>query len=82
MVYVATFLILHISFSLICAFTTVGARGKSTLEMSAMERKLLRGEATIGDKLGLFFFNLMNGWLFPPFHIASALVYGIYKVLL
>ncbi len=82
MAYVVTFLILHISFSFICAFTTMGARRKRTLDMTAMERKLLRGEATIGDKLGLFLFNFMKGWLFPPFHIASALVYGVYKVLL
>ncbi len=82
MIYVVTFLILHTSFSFICAFTTLGVRGKSSLDMTAIERKLLRGEATIGDRLGLFLFNFMNGWLFPPFHITSAIVYVAYKLFL
>lgn len=61
-------------YSVLASTTTIFYRNKSTEELSHSQRNVLYGRATLGDRFGLFFGNLLSSLIFPPVYITATLI--------
>jgi hypothetical protein len=68
-------------YSIIAAFSSFFYRNKLPSELSVAESKILGGEANIGEKLSIFFVNLIGGFIAPPvWIIAGFITFFIYII--
>jgi hypothetical protein len=74
---VTIFIFSFIGFAIICAllaaFTTVLYRNKSFVDLSLQELKMLHRDATILERLSVFFMNLISSVFASPVYILAGI---------
>ncbi len=61
-------------YAILAATTTIFYRNKLTEELSHYERNVIYGRATIGNRIALFFGNLLSSFVAPPVYILAGLI--------
>jgi hypothetical protein len=79
-VFALTFLATAVLYSLLSAMSGVLHQGKNTEDLSHLERQVLYGRATIGERLKLFTLNIFASIFFLPAYILAALVTLVYYI--
>jgi len=80
LILISTFWITGFVYAYLAAFTAVFYRGKPISELSMIERKIAKGEATFLQKIGFFIWSLFLTTFFPPAYIIAILVALIFYV--
>lgn len=58
-------------YAIISAFSSILYKSKSRADLSLLEIKILRNEATIADRLLTFLINFMSSIIAPPVYILA-----------
>ena len=62
--------------------TSLFYKNKSTIDLSHLERNILFGKASLGDRVFLFGTNLLASAIAPPIYILAGLTTFIYWIFL
>jgi hypothetical protein len=81
MIFVMVFFVVAIVYAGLASFTTVLYRHKGLNDLSAIERDILFGRATVAQRGGCFVMSIVSSLFFPPCWIAAGLAMGIYWVI-
>ena len=73
-VFAISFVVFALLYAVLAATTTIFYRNKPAEELSHFERNVLYGRATFGNRLSLFFVNLLTSFMFPPIYILAGLI--------
>lgn len=67
-------------YAMIAATTTIFYKNKAIMDLSHLERNILYGRATLGDRAFLFGSNLLASVIAPPIYILAVLTTFIYWI--
>ena len=82
LVFVISFGVIAFIYAFLAAFSTIFYRGKSTVDLSHLEHKILNKTATLGDRIKTFFANLFASYASPPIYITSGLITFIFWIVI
>jgi hypothetical protein len=68
-----SFLGFAVIYAIIAAFSTFFYRGKSIMELSVLELKILHREARIADRMKILFLSLIASISYPPIYILAGI---------
>ena len=74
MVFVISFIIVAFIYAFLAAFTTILYRGKTDLDLSMLEMKILDGDASFGERIKVFIMNFFSSVYAPPVYILALII--------
>jgi len=77
-VFIISFGVIALIYAILAATTKIFYKNKSVAELSLLERNILYGRATFGDRILLFGSNLFASYASPPIYITSGLITFIF----
>lgn len=72
--FLISFVAVALIYAILAATTTMFYRNKEVTELSHLERNVLYGRATIGDRFLLFFGNILASYAALPVYILAGLI--------
>lgn len=73
-IFMISFGAIALVYAILAATTTIFYKNKSTEELSHYERNILYRRATIGDRIALFFGNLLLSFVAPAIYVTAGLI--------
>jgi len=72
--FIISFITIAFSYAILSSATTILYKNRSTSELNYIQRNILYGRATFGERFSLFMRTLLSSFIFPFIYIISALV--------
>lgn len=77
MVFFISLVAISAFFAALGSYTPVAARNKTAKEKTDVDKKLLKGTATLSEKNNQFISMFLSGLYFPPMLITSGVIWGL-----